>query len=342
MASIEGPVPECVQLKADNQGEWSQWRFFSHVAGETESVARLAWELAGLSMGWIWRRDCSDLFGGSLCCAKVQTVKADGQRKNGGAVKSARRLLPGQAVEDGYTRHPFDLEFGVRTSGLIAGRHLKSGHRHDRHNTAYYGVAPSVFQAMIVRWRRSRPVAPIDEFTFVDLGAGMGRAVLLASELPFKAVVGVELHPGLARIARRNMAAWRAAGRAAGPFGKLRAGSALAPMRMVCGDATEFRWPAGPCVAFLFNPFGAAVMRRVLAALAKGFAGRAGELDLLYVNNEQERVLERQAGFARVFQGEVRRSRADAIADHKILANQPDGEYASFHWEDCSIWRWGG
>jgi hypothetical protein len=104
----------------------------------------------------------------------------------------------------------------------------------------------------------------------------------------------------------------------------------------------EFRWPEGPCVAFLFNPFGAAVMRRVLAALAKGFAGRAGELDLLYVNNEQERVLERQAGLVRVFLGEVRRSRADAIADHKILANQPEGEYASANAEDCSIWRWGG
>ena len=217
MATIAGPVPECAQLKADIRGARTKRRFFSCVAGETESVARLVEQLAELSMGWIWRRDCSDLFEGSLCCAKVQTVKADGQREIDGAVKGTRRLLPGLAVEDGYTRHPFDLEFGVRTSGLIAGRHLKSGHRHDRHNTAYYGVAPSVFQAMMVRWRRSRPVAPIDEFTFVDLGAGMGRAVLLASELPFKAVVGVELHPMLARIARRNMAAWRAAG----PFGKL-------------------------------------------------------------------------------------------------------------------------
>jgi len=38
----------------------------------------------------------------------------------------------------------------------------------------------------------------------------------------------------------------------------------------------------------------------------------------------------------------VRRSRADAIADHKIMANQPDGEYASANYEDCSIWRWTG
>ena len=241
-----------------------------------------------------------------------------------------RRLLPGLAVGDGYTRHPFDLEFGVRTSGLIAGRHLKSGHPHDRHNTAYYGVAPSVFQAMVVRWRRSRSVASIDEFTLVDLGAGMGRAVLLASELPFREVVGVELNPTLTRIARKNAAVWRAAGRA------------RAPMRMVCGDAVEFRFPEGPCAAFLFNPFGAPVLRRLLRTLAKGFAGRAGQLDLLYVNNEQESVLQGQAGFMRLFQGEVRRSRADAIADHRILANQPEGEYASSSGEDCSIWRWVG
>ena len=183
---------------------------------------------------------------------------------------------------------------------------------------------------MMVRWRQTKPIAPIDEFTFVDMGAGMGRAVLLASEYPFREAVGVELHPTLARIARRNAAIWREAGRA------------LAPMRVVKGDAVEFRYPDGPCIAFLFNPFGAPVLRRLLTKLARGFSGRAGELDILYVNNEHEPVLEAQAGFSRVFKGEVRRSRADAIADHRILANQPDGEYAATNWEDCSIWRFAG
>lgn len=246
--------------------------------------------------------------------------------------KDARkpRLLPGLAVKDGYIRHPFDLEFGVRTSGLVAGRHLKSGHRHDQHATAYYAVAPSVFQSILVRWRRSRPVAPIDEFTFVDLGAGMGRAVLLAAAFPFRAVIGVELHPTLARIGRKNMALWRAGGRA------------QAPMRMVCCDAAEFEPPAGPCVAFLFNPFGAPVLRGVLAAWSRSFAGREEQLDILYVNNEQDHVLERQAGFRRLFAGQVRRSPADAEADREILTNQPDGEYAATAWEDCSIYRWVG
>lgn len=170
----------------------------------------------------------------------------------------------------------------------------------------------------------------MEDFTFVDVGAGMGRAVLLASELPFKAVVGVELHPGLARIARRNLAVWRGAGRE------------RTPATVVCADAVEFEWPAGPCMAFLFNPFGAVVMRGLLKALAKTFRGRAGELDILYVNNEQESVLEEQKGFVRVFVGDVRRSKADAIADHRIMANQPEGEYASSNAESCSIWRFVG
>jgi predicted RNA methylase len=240
------------------------------------------------------------------------------------------RLLPGLAVKDGFTRHPFDLEHGTRTSGLVAGHHLLSGHRHDRHNTAYYAVAPSVLKAMIVRWRRSHPPAPISETTFIDFGAGMGRAVMLAAELPFREVVGVELNPTLARIARRNLALWRAAGRA------------LAPMRIQCRDAAQFRFPPGPCAAFLFNPFAAPVMRRLLAAITTAFAHRAGQLDILYVNNEQEAVLRRQPGFARLFAGQVPRSRADAIADHRILANQPDGVYASANYEDCSLYRWIG
>jgi SAM-dependent methyltransferase len=247
-----------------------------------------------------------------------------------GGQKGKPRLLPGLAVADGFMRHPFDAEHGVRTSGLVAGRHLKSGHPHDRHATAYYGVAPSVFQALIKRWRRTKPSAALDDFTFIDIGAGMGRAVLLASEMPFREVVGVELNPALVRIARRNLAQWRAAGRP------------LTAMRIAHEDAVEFRFPEGPCLAFLFNPFDAPVMRKLLKSLAAHFAERPGQLDLIYVNNEQEGVLGQQCGFARLYLGEVRRSREDAIADHAILANQPDGEYASANHEDCSIWRWIG
>jgi SAM-dependent methyltransferase len=240
------------------------------------------------------------------------------------------RLLPGLAAKDGLIRHPFDLEFGVRTSGLVAGRHLNAGHRHDRHVTAYYAIAPSVFQGILVRWRLSKPIAPIDAYTFIDLGAGMGRALLLAAAYPFRAVVGVELHPTLARIARGNLALWRAAGRA------------HVPTRMHSCDAADFSLPPGPCLIFLFNPFDAPVLRRLLRNWKKNIAGRSGHLDILYVNDEQKNVLASEPGIERLFRGQIRRSHADAIADRTILKHQPGAEYAAPGWEDCSIYRWKG
>jgi len=107
--------------------------------------------------------------------------------------------------------HAASVRRGVRRKDQRAGRgrHLKSGHRHDRHSTAYYGVAPSVFEALVKRWLKSRPSARVEEFTFVDVGAGMGRAMLLAARMPFRAVVGAELNPALAKIAQRNLVLWR-------------------------------------------------------------------------------------------------------------------------------------
>src|SRR6185437_10401502 len=189
-----------------------------------------------------------------------------------------RRMLPGLAVKDGLIRHPFDLEFGTRTSGLVAGRHLQSRHREGRDATAYYAVAPSVFHALMARWQRTRPPAPVDSYTFIDLGAGMGRALLLAAEYPFGNVVGVEMHPALTRIARRNMALWR------------RRAQSTAPMRMLCRNAADFPLPLGPCLVFLFNPFGAPVLRRVLRAWRSAirfFTAQApteAPIDVLYVN----------------------------------------------------------
>ena len=158
----------------------------------------------------------------------------------------------------------------------------------------------------------------------------MGRAMLLAAEFPFRAVVGVELNPTLARIGREEYGAVAGGGTGA------RADANDVPG---CGRSST---AGGPCVVFLFNPFGAPVMRRLLTAWSGALPDAQGQLDILYVNNEQERVLERQAGFAGCSPDEVRRSRADAIADHRILANQPDGEYAVTNWEDCSIYRWVG
>ena len=44
------------------------------------------------------------------------------------------------------------------------------------------------------------------EFVFVDYGSGKGKVLMLAADLPFKRIVGVEFSPPLERIARENIA----------------------------------------------------------------------------------------------------------------------------------------
>jgi predicted RNA methylase len=43
------------------------------------------------------------------------------------------------------------------------------------------------------------------ETTFVDIGSGKGRALIIAAEYAFKRIIGVEYSPSLATICRRNL-----------------------------------------------------------------------------------------------------------------------------------------
>ncbi len=160
--------------------------------------------------------------------------------------------------------HPFDLRYGVDTSGLIGGPDLRSGHKNDVFNTAYYGMAPSRFQHVIADWLSDDSHAAVATYNFVDLGCGKGRAVMMASEFPFRQVIGVELNRSLAKIARRNIAAWTASGRTA------------CPVQILRQDATEFVFPDGPCLLYLFNPFAAPVVERLIESIATEFAARPG------------------------------------------------------------------
>jgi SAM-dependent methyltransferase len=188
------------------------------------------------------------------------------------AVGSARRRIrrPQAAAP-----HPFDLAYGTDTGGLIPGSDLASGHASDRHIEGYAAVPPSRFRSIIERWQASHPTYALEQYCFVDVGCGKGRALLLASQAGFREVVGVELNPGLAATARRNV-----------DLG-IAAGVVRCPVRVEQKDALEMDWPAGPCVIFLFNPFDAALMEQLAERIAATFRDRPCDLEVLYYKPEQ-------------------------------------------------------
>ena len=242
-----------------------------------------------------------------------------------------------------HPQHPFDRAHGVDTSGIIPAGNLTTGHPNDAHVTAYYGVAPSILRTLIELWRDTNPPHPIERYNFIDFGAGKGRALLVASQLPFHQVLGVELNPILADIAQRNIDQWTST-HASDPTAPT-----LAPIRLYEQDALSFELPRSPTLAFLFHPFEAPVLklllRRIEARFAKNFGKTPGKtpgartppFDLLYVNSECRGVLDLHPAFTRLFLGPVAMSAEDHAADIAAIAQQK--EYGSTGDEECAIYR---
>ena len=91
--------------------------------------------------------------------------------------------------------HPFDTLHGTDTSGLIPGSVIVQGtSARVEELTAYYGVAPSILHGLLDIWLYHTNPQPIEKTVFLDIGAGKGRAMLLASQYPFLRVEGVELN----------------------------------------------------------------------------------------------------------------------------------------------------
>ncbi|HEV2646049.1 MAG TPA: class I SAM-dependent methyltransferase [Acidobacteriaceae bacterium] len=230
--------------------------------------------------------------------------------------------------------HPFDHLHGVDTSGLVPAKHLVTGHANDEHVTAYYGVAPSILRTLIDRWRETIPPHPISSYTFIDVGAGKGRGVLVASEFHFRSVVGIELNPDLATVARQNVAHWLA------EHNEDSTAANLAPIDVLEQDALDFDFPTTPTLLFLFHPFEAPVLKKLLRRIETRFADQPGTLDLIYVNAECVDVLDRNPAFAQLFLDHVKMSPEDYAADIEAIARQK--EYGSTGDEECAIYRYTG
>ena len=110
------------------------------------------------------------------------------------------------------------------------------------------------------------------ESCFLDIGAGMGRAVVAAASLPFAKVYGVELAPALATKAIDNVSRMRFR----------RAGS----VEIVQCDAGSYVIPKEVNIVYLYNPFHGQTLEMVLRAILISYRTRPRELYIIYFNND--------------------------------------------------------
>src|SRR5438874_1072661 len=78
------------------------------------------------------------------------------------------------------TKHAIDLKYGVETSSLVEPWGIRTGHcLIDAQNIGYAGSQPSIIHAVLAT------IPNKASSSFVDLGCGKGRVLVIASEYEF-------------------------------------------------------------------------------------------------------------------------------------------------------------
>jgi SAM-dependent methyltransferase len=107
----------------------------------------------------------------------------------------------------------------------------------------------------------------------LDLGAGMGRTLLLAASHPVRRVIGIELVPQFATAARENVAR--------------NVGILRAPVEVVTGDVLGWPIPPDVSVVYAFSPFVRSVFGRVLDAVLESIDAHPRPLRLVYAHPDE-------------------------------------------------------
>jgi SAM-dependent methyltransferase len=185
-------------------------------------------------------------------------------------------------VYDGWARrHPFDLLHGIDTSGTSPAMDNAPNAAMAALMCLYAGSQPSIVRAGLAA------LPEPDHYAFVDIGCGKGRPLVVASEFPFRKLIGVEISSRLADVARANAAviARRYPSRTA--------------IEVQIGDATRVLPPTDNVVYFMYHPFGRPLVGALVETIASQLGHALRHAFIVYYNPVHGDVLDASPSFAR-------------------------------------------
>jgi SAM-dependent methyltransferase len=174
-----------------------------------------------------------------------------------------RRYLKDKAATDAA----FDAAAGVSTGGVQSLYGLTITSENARFGTTHIASDPGEFKRAM-----ERVDFDLTDATFVDLGSGRGRALIMAAMFPFKKVIGVEFAQELHQDSVENI---RSSTHDLGRRDRI---------TPILGDATQFQFPDGPLVLYLYNPFDAPIVATVAANAIASWRAQPRPMRVIYIN----------------------------------------------------------
>jgi SAM-dependent methyltransferase len=160
----------------------------------------------------------------------------------------------------------FDRQHGIETSKRVHLTDLKVESPNWIYSDGYWPTPPEVFQDALSAVNSNH-----ENLVFIDFGSGKGRVLLMASEFPFRKIIGVEFSRELHEIAEQNILHYQSATQ------KCR------DITSICADFTQFPIPPDPLFVFLYNPSSQAITSALARNIAQSLREHPRELLVLYV-----------------------------------------------------------
>jgi|SRR5208282_420556 len=193
--------------------------------------------------------------------------------------REAKLVRPNSHVSE------FDREYGVDTDGKFEGltylSDLDIASPNWLDGNDYMAVDPERFRDAL----SSFDIA-FEDFTFIDFGSGKGRALLLASEFPFRRILGLEFSPELHSTAEQNIQRYSSATQRCRAIQSLNV------------DFADFALPPEASVLFFFHPCRIRVLSAVVSGIGRSLLSQPRALYIAYVaSTMQQEQLFASAGF---------------------------------------------
>jgi SAM-dependent methyltransferase len=169
-----------------------------------------------------------------------------------GVLNKVRSFGPITTAKIAWYELLYHFRFPASMFQLLAARRRESGSLRPYAQTPYF---------FLRRVFRELPIEP-GRTVFVDIGSGLGRVLLFASQFPFQRLIGVECSADSCALARANLQRhYQSAGKTAPPW------------EIVHAYVERDVAPAGTTIFYLYDPFEIATLRTVAGHLAD-FASR--------------------------------------------------------------------
>ena len=146
----------------------------------------------------------------------------------------------------------FDERYGVKTNVIVKKADGDLQEEHVRNAESHVPVEPEILLKALrgARIDNSR-------YVFVDIGSGLGRALIFAATEGFRRVIGVELSPQLHKLAGQNLATYKAEQ------------NPRVKYELYNINALDFDFPNAPLCIYIYRPFKPVVFTAFLKRLQR-------------------------------------------------------------------------